>query len=87
MIELKVSSPRSFLIIAFASAKVKAGNLSCKPSNCFAKSSPIISGLVTRNCPNLINVVPIDCSDLESLAPSFSFKLVLLGGEKENESI
>ena len=60
IIELNVSSPKSFLIIAFASVKENGGNLSCKPSNCLASSSPIISGLVTKNCPSLIKVVPID---------------------------
>ena len=74
-------------MITFASDKEKAGSLSCKPSNCLANSSPIISGLVTKNCPNLMNVVPIDCNDLESRSPSVTSKLTFLGLEKENESI
>ena len=85
--ELNASSPKSLLIIDFASDKEKGGNLSCKPSNCFASSSPIISGLVTKNCPSLIKVVPIDCNDLESFSPSFSFKIFFLEFKKEKESI
>ena len=49
IIELYVSSPKSLFIIFFASDKENAGSLSCKPSNCLASSSPIISGLVTKN--------------------------------------
>jgi len=36
-------------------------------------SSPIISGLVAKNCPSFINVVPIDSKELDNLSPSLVF--------------
>ena len=48
MIELNVSSPRSSLIIFFASFNEKGGSLSWRFSSFFDNSSPIISGLVAK---------------------------------------
>ena len=56
--------PISFLKISFASKVLNAGNLSCNFSSFFATSSPIISGLVAKNCPNFINVVPVSYTHL-----------------------
>ena len=56
--------------IAYASYKfIKAGNLSCNFSKLFAISSPIISGLVARNCPSFINVGPILSSESHNFSP------------------
>ena len=50
IIELKVFSPKSFLIISFASTIEKGGNLSLKILSSFLdSSSPMISGLVAKN--------------------------------------
>ena len=85
--ELKVSSPKSLLIISFAGDKGNGGSLSCKVSNCLDRSSPIISGLVAKNCPSLIKVVPMDCNEFESLFPSSTSKFTLFLLEKDSESI
>ena len=45
-----------------------------------ASSSPIISGLVERNCPSFIKVVPIDCNELESLSSWLVLKLISFFG-------
>ena len=39
--------------------------------NFFAKSSPIISGLVAKNWPSFMNVVPIPCKAKQSFSPGF----------------
>ena len=73
IIDLNKSSPRLFLTIFFASSDENSGTLSCNFSNRLEISSPIISGLVAKNWPNLIKVVPIFCIEKHNLSPS-SFK-------------
>ena len=87
IIELKLSSPKSFLIISLALVNSKWGKRSCKLSSCFDYFSPIISGLVARNWPNLINVVPIDCKEFDNLSPSVSFtkELSFFENDKDNK--
>ena len=75
------------MIIFFASDKGNGGSLSCKVSNCLDKSSPIISGLVAKNCPSFIKVVPMDCNEFESLFSSSTLKFTLFLFEKDSESI
>jgi hypothetical protein len=50
-------------------------------------SSPIISGLVAKNCPSLIKVVPIDSNELESLSPSSLLKFFCSFLENEKDKI
>ena len=86
IIELYVSSPRSFLIISCAWLIEKGGRRSCKFSSLADSSSPIISGLVAKNCPSFINVVPIDSKELDNLSPSFVFSFCRFFLENEIES-
>ena len=53
-----VNSPSSSLIIFSAKDFENGGNLSCNFSKFFVSSSPMISGLVAKNCPSFIKVVP-----------------------------
>ena len=64
----------------------KGGRRSCKFSSLAESSSPIISGLVAKNCPSFINVVPIDSKELDNLSPSFVFKFLWIFLENEIES-
>ena len=66
----KISFPNSSFNIFLASIRLKAGNLSWSFSKSFAISLPIISGLVAKNCPNLIKVVPISWSAAHSFSPA-----------------
>ena len=73
VISSKTFSPSSSFNILIACDLLKGGSLSWSTSKSFDKSSPIISGLVARNCPNLINVVPISCIEIHSLCPGVLF--------------
>ena len=49
--------------------------------------SPIISGLVDKNWPNLINVVPISCIELHNFSSSLKLSFLFEVFEKEIEKM
>ena len=66
---------------------MEVSSIGCKFSNFFDSSIPMISGLVARNCPSLIKVVPIDCKEFDNLSPSSRAVFKFLFSVKEKDKI
>ena len=75
------------LIISFALFIENGGKRSCKFSSLLDSSSPMMSGLVAKNCPSFIKVVPIDSKEIDNLSPSSLVKSFFYFFENENDKI